>query len=80
LRKESPVVCLFNKYNNRRLKYGDGSSARKSSAQKNCSTPKSRLLDTIRADAQIYATAQKSKKVSFWGDASYRPKCTTAQI
>jgi hypothetical protein len=71
---------LFNKNNNRRLKYGDGSSAQKSSARKNCSTPKSQLLDTIRADAQIYATAQKSKKVSFQADASFRPKCTTAQI
>jgi hypothetical protein len=31
---------------------GDGSSAQKSSAQKNCSTPKSRLLDTVQADAK----------------------------
>ena len=29
---------------------GEGSSAQNSSAQKNCSTPKSRLLDTVRAD------------------------------
>jgi hypothetical protein len=41
---------------------GDGSSARKSSARKNCSTQKSRLLDTIQAVAKIYGTAQKSKK------------------
>ena len=26
--------------------------------EKNCSTPKSRLLDTIRADEQIYETAR----------------------
>ncbi len=37
---------------------GEGSSARNSSARKNCSTPKSRLLNTIRADDQIYKTAQ----------------------
>jgi len=30
--------------------YGEGSSAQNSSAQKNCSTPKSRLLDTVQAD------------------------------
>ncbi len=59
---------------------GDGSSAQESSAQKNCLTPKYWLLDTIQADAQIYATAQKSKKVSFRADAILRPKCTTAQI
>jgi hypothetical protein len=29
---------------------GEGSSAQNSSARKNCSTPKSRLLDTVRAD------------------------------
>ena len=37
---------------------GEGSTARNSSARKNCSTPKSRLLDTIRADEQIYETAR----------------------
>jgi hypothetical protein len=40
---------------------GDGSSARKSSAQKNCSTPKSRLLDTVRADVKKMEIARKKK-------------------
>jgi hypothetical protein len=44
---------------------GEGSSARNSSARKNCSTPKSRLLDPIRADVKKMKTAQKSKKRHF---------------
>jgi hypothetical protein len=35
---------------------GEGSSARNSSAQKICSTPKSRLLDTVRADVKKMKT------------------------
>ena len=31
---------------------GEGSTAQNSSAQKNCSTPKSQLLDTVWADAK----------------------------
>jgi hypothetical protein len=45
--------------------YGEGSTARKSSAQKNCSTPKSQLLDTVRADVKKMKTARKSKKRHF---------------
>ena len=48
---------------------GEGSSARNSSARKNCSTPKSRLLDTVRADAKKNETARKSPKKSFRADA-----------
>ena len=44
---------------------GEGSTARNSSAQKNCSTPKSRLLDTVRADVKKMKTARKSKKRHF---------------
>ena len=44
---------------------GEGSSARNSSARKNCSTPKSRLLDTVRADVKKMKTARKSKKRHF---------------
>ncbi len=44
---------------------GEGSTARDSSARKNCSTPKSRLLDIVRADV---------KKTAFQADASFRPK------
>ncbi len=51
---------------------GDGSSARKSSAQKNCSTPFEQL--------HRYMQLLKNKKVSFWADASFRPKCRTARI
>jgi hypothetical protein len=40
------------------LTKGEGSTAQNPSARKNCSTPKSRLLDTIRADEQIYETAR----------------------
>ncbi len=36
---------------------GEGSSARNSSARKICSTPKSRLLDTVRADVKKMKTA-----------------------
>ncbi len=42
---------------------GEGSSARNSSAQKNCSTPKSRLLDTVRADDKNICICSKIKKV-----------------
>ncbi len=42
---------------------GEGSSARKSSARKNCSTPKSRLLDTVRADDKNICICSKIKKV-----------------
>jgi hypothetical protein len=45
--------------------YGEGSTARNSSAQKNCSTPKSQLLDTVRADVKKMKTARKSKKRHF---------------
>ena len=44
---------------------GEGSTARNSSARKNCSTPKSRLLDTVRADVKKMKTARKSKKRHF---------------
>ncbi len=39
--------------------------ARNSSARKNCSTPKSRLLDTVRADFKKIKNARKSKKRHF---------------
>ena len=45
--------------------FGEGSTARNSSARKNCSTPKSRLLDTVRADVKKMKTARKSKKRNF---------------
>ncbi len=44
---------------------GEGPTARNSSARKNCSTPKSRLLDTVRADVKKTKTARKSKKRHF---------------
>jgi hypothetical protein len=47
------------------IRHGEGSTARNSSARKNCSTPKSRLLDTVRADVKKMKTAQKSKKRHF---------------
>jgi hypothetical protein len=48
--------------------------ARNSSARKNCSTPNSRLLDTVRADDKKNETAQKPPKKSFRADAIFRPK------
>jgi hypothetical protein len=42
---------------------GEGSTARNSSAQKNCSTPKSQLLDTVRADDKNILICSKIKKV-----------------
>ena len=42
---------------------GEGSTARNSSARKNCSTPKSRLLDTVRADDKNISICSKIKKV-----------------
>jgi hypothetical protein len=42
---------------------GEGSTAQNSSAQKNCLTPKSRLLDTVQADVKQMKTAQKKKTV-----------------
>jgi hypothetical protein len=42
---------------------GEGSSARNSSARKNCSTPKSQLLDTVRADDKNICICSKIKKV-----------------
>ncbi len=64
------------------IKYqqGEGSTAPNSSAWKNCSTPKSRLLDTVWADVKKMETAQKSKKGSFRADSSFWPKWSTAQI
>ena len=53
---------------------GEGSTARNSSAQKNCSTPKSRLLDTVQADAKKNETARKKPQKSFRADAIFRPK------
>jgi hypothetical protein len=44
---------------------GDGSSAQKSSGQKICSTPKSRLLDTVRADAKKMKLLEKTPKSHF---------------
>jgi hypothetical protein len=44
---------------------GEGSPARNSSAQKNCSTPKSRLLDTVRADAKKMKLLEKPQKSHF---------------
>ena len=44
-------------------KKGEGSSARNSSARKNCSTPKSRLLNTVRADDKNIWICSKIKKV-----------------
>jgi hypothetical protein len=46
-------------------KLGEGSSARNSSAQKNCSTPKSRLLDTVRADDKKMKLLEKTPKSHF---------------
>ncbi len=43
--------------------HGEGSTARNSSARKNCSTPKSRLLDTVRADDKNILICSKIKKV-----------------
>ena len=60
--------------------YGDGSSAWKSSARKICLTPKSQLLDTVRADAKKMKLLEKKPKKSFWADASFRPKWPTAWI
>jgi hypothetical protein len=65
---------------NLRKKIGEGSSARNSSARKNCSTPKSWLLNTVQADAKKNETAQKNPKKSFRADAIFRPKWSTAQI
>ncbi len=59
---------------------GEGSTAQNSSAWKNCSTPKSQLLDTVQADVKKMKTARKSKKVAFRADASFRPKWSTARI
>jgi len=42
---------------------GEGSSARNSSARKNCSTPKSWLLNTVRADDKNISICSKIKKV-----------------
>ena len=42
---------------------GEGSSARNSSARKICSTPKSQLLDTVRADDKNILNCSKIKKV-----------------
>jgi hypothetical protein len=50
------LFCLTN---------GEGSTAQNSSAQKNCSTPKSRLLDTVQADAKKNETARKTPKSHF---------------
>jgi hypothetical protein len=54
--------------------FGEGSSSRNSSARKNCSTPKSQLLDTVRADDKKNETAQKKPKKSFRPDEFFRPK------
>jgi hypothetical protein len=43
--------------------FGEGSTARNSSARKNCSTPKSRLLDTVQADDKNILICSKIKKV-----------------
>ncbi len=59
---------------------GEGSTAWNSSAQKNCSTPKSWLLDTVRADANKNETAWKTPKKSCRADAIFRPKWSTARI
>ncbi len=59
---------------------GEGSTAQNSSAQKNCSTPKSWLLDTVRADAKKNETAHKTPKKSFRADVIFRPKWSTARI
>jgi hypothetical protein len=53
---------------------GEGSTAQNSSARKNCSTPKSRLLDTVRADDKKNETTRKTPKKSFRADAIFRPK------
>jgi hypothetical protein len=45
------------------VKNREGSSAQNSSAQKNCSTPKSQLLDTVRADDKNICICSKIKKV-----------------
>ncbi len=58
----------------------EGSTAQNSSARKNCSTPKSQLLDTVRADDIKMKTARKSKKDGFRADACFRPKWSTARI
>ncbi len=42
---------------------GEGSSAQNSSACKICSTPKSRLLDTVRADDKNICICSKIQKV-----------------
>ncbi len=42
---------------------GEGSSARNSSARKNCSTPKSRLLDTVRADDKSFLSTARKRNV-----------------
>ncbi len=44
---------------------GEGSSARNSSAQKNCSTPKSRLLNTVRADDKKMKLLENPPKSHF---------------
>ncbi len=62
------------------IMYGEGSTAQNSSARKNCSTPKSWLLDTVRADAKKNETAWKTPKKSFQADAIFRPKWSTARI
>jgi hypothetical protein len=65
---------------------GEGSSARNSSARKICSTPKSRLLHTVRADDKNIRNCSKVENqksmpyVLCRADASFRPKLTTARI
>jgi hypothetical protein len=44
---------------------GEGSTAQNSSARKNCSTPKSRLLDTVRADAKKMKLLENPPKSHF---------------
>jgi hypothetical protein len=65
-------------YFNFNEKEGEGSTARNSSARKKCSTPKSRLLDSVQADVKKNGNCSKFKKMSFRADASFRPKWTTA--
>ena len=54
------TIGLTNKTTNKK---GEGSTARNSPARKNCSTPKSRLLDTVRADDKNISICSKIKKV-----------------
>jgi hypothetical protein len=55
--------AITKKVENRWLTSGEGSSAQNSSARKNCSTPKSRLLNTVRADDKNICISSKIKKV-----------------